>query len=529
MEKKVDGAFYLDSLQDEVMLSWRQKSRNALYRTDPEAWLYDVLGFRWHKKQREMVWDFVGHRRTAYKSSNGSGKSRGFGELISWGIATHEPGELLVIGSGPTLRQIEETMFAYLAANMSRARARGIIFPGYLTDSTHWNYRETPTAKAKTLVLGQRPGDRDIVGSFQGIRAIGVPGAKTWVVIDEGGAVHPDLFVAAEAVTTGAGDNKIATIGNPDNVGTYFQKIFEDPKISQDWATGTIAAFDLPTFTGEIVYPDDPEMQAAMLKSGMIDREWVEQKKRAWGEDSARYLSKVLGQFPDVDDRSFFSQNAINTAGDTQIPDEPELPLVMGLDVARFGEDDSVMYANRNGRIRKHDSWAKATTNETSVRAHQQMLETDATALVIDSAGLGAGVFDQISAHAERFYAVVGANGAERSPDPTRWANARAYWYDMFREGMLTGKIDLDLIADDRLREELLVVQFDFTPKGAIKIESKKEMAARGVKSPDALDAAVYSYVDAMGLIADPLSQFAPGDKVVMDPFDDYDPRGMPV
>src|SRR5690606_9698723 len=108
---------------------------------DPEAWLWDVLGFRWHKKQREFVWDFVEHRRVAVKSANGTGKSRGMGELETWGICTHEPGELLIITTGPTLRQIEEVTFAYLAQNYGRAKARGFAPPGYLTNSARWNYQ----------------------------------------------------------------------------------------------------------------------------------------------------------------------------------------------------------------------------------------------------------------------------------------------------------------------------------------------------------------------------------------------------
>lgn len=514
-----DAGIYLSGLENEVMAEWREKSRNALYRTDPEAWLWDVLGFRWHAKQREIAWDFLQNRRTATKSANGTGKSRQVGELISWGTAVHEPGELLVIASAPTLRQIEETTFAYLSANYSRAKARKHPFPGYLTDATHWNYRESNRDKAKTLVIGQRPGDRDIVGTFQGIRAIGVQDAKTWVMIDEGGAVHDDLFVAAESVTTGAGDNKINVIGNPDRIGTYFQRIFEDKEISQDWVTHTMAAFDLPTFTGEIVYEDE-DMQRAMLESGMIDPAWVEQKKRAWGEDSARYLSKVLGRFPDSDDRSFFSQTAINLADDTIIEEDLSLELTLGVDVARYGEDDSMVYTNRGGRIRHLDKWSKADANESSTRAHQNALEEGADFMVIDAAGLGGPIFDQVAARADRRYIVIPALGNEKSPDLTRWANARAYWYDMLREGMLTGRIDLDLMNDKQLKDELMMIQYDFTNRGAIKIESKKDMAARGVKSPDALDAVVYASMNVQALVNDPLAGMSKGDVVSVDPWE---------
>lgn len=530
----IDPVGYLGGIEGEVLAAWRRKSRNALYRTDPEAWLWDVLGYRWHEKQRQIADDFLHNRRVAVKSSNGVGKSRMMNELATWGIAVHEPGELLIIASGPGMRQISETAFAYMGSNYSRAKGRGFILPGTMTD-TRWSFRETPASKSKTLVIGQKPADRDIVGTFQGIRAISdVPGLKTWVFIDEAGAVHADLFVGAEAVTTGAGDNKIAATGNPDQLGTYFHKIFTDPQVGQDWATSTIKAFDLPTFTGEIVY-DDPEMQEAMLKSGMIDPEWVEQKKRAWGEGSARYRSKVEGEFPDSDDRSFFSQVAINTAKETDIAEDFDNELVLGLDLARFGEDDSMVYQNRGGRIRYVTRWAQATGPESASRAHRACMEMDATVLVGDSAGLGGPIMDMIALMNDRNYTIIKALGNERSPDPTRWANARAYWFDMLREGMLTGQVDLNLgvDGDDQLREELLLLQYDFTTKGALKIESKKDMKARGVKSPDALDAVVYSYMRARTLMDSPLAGMKPGDKMYVDPWDEESEMlvgyGMPI
>lgn len=519
----------LRAIEGDVFADWRSKSKSAIHKTDPEAWLWDVLRLKWHKKQREFVWAFVENKRTAIKSANGTGKSRGFGELISWGVATHEPGELLCIATAPTLRQIDEVLFAYLNANYSRAKAMNHPFIGAINDSLHWNYRETPRSPAKTLVLGQKPGDRDIVSTFQGIRAVSLDqNTKTWVFIDEGGGVHPDLFVAAESVTTG--DGKIGVIGNPDNLGTYFHKIFTDDRIGADWSKHTISGFDLPTMTGEIVY-DDPELQERMLTSGMQDREWIEQKKNAWGEGSARYQSKVLGEFPDSDDRSFFSQTSINKANDTVIVEDNEVHKRGGLDLARFGEDSSTLYTNQGGRIRRLDEWSKATANESATKAHTLCLEHGITALVVDAAGLGGPIVDQIAARAEGRYAVFATLGAERSPDPTRWANARAYWYDMLREAMMAGKIDLDLFEDKQLHEELLNLQFDFTLRGALKIESKKDMAARGVKSPDRLDAVVYSFIDAVVAMSG-TNALPPGSTALFDPWemlDMGDRAGLPL
>jgi hypothetical protein len=379
------------------------------------------------------------------------------------------------------------------------------------------------------------------VGTFQGIRAVGEEDAKTWVVIDEGGAVPDDLYVAAEAVTTGAGDNKICTIGNPDRIGTYFQKIFEDDLVSVDWKTHTISAFDLPTFTGEIVY-DDPELQRQMLESGMVDRAWVEQKERAWGKDSARYRSKVLGEFPEGDDWCFFSQYDINMAEETDIDIgevDPRADRILGVDYADGGDDDSKAYLNVAGRVRHQATWSDGNINAN--RTHEIALKVDANIVVMDAIGVGAGPSREIVARSDRHYTAIRAKASERSPDPARWADYRAYWYDMLREGMRRGEVDLDFYAVDEngepigknLKDQLLSIRYDFNAKGAIKIEPKKEARKRGISSPDDLDAIAFAVgVKARELLDDPLSGRAVGDVMLEDPWEDPElatMAGMPI
>jgi hypothetical protein len=115
--------------------------------------------------------------------------------------------------------------------------------------------------------------------------------------------------------------------------------------------------------------------------------------------------------------------------------------------------------------------------------------------------------------------------GSAASPDNTRWLNARAFNYDHLREAMLDSRIDID--PDDKvLLEELLMIQYKFSLKGAIQIESKDDMKSRGVKSPDSLDALVYATADLDHIINAPHAGMKPGDRVEFDRslVDDYDP-----
>lgn len=539
-ESRAELASYLAGLESGLIDHWREKSKATIYQTDPAAWLWDVQKLRWHSKQHEIVENFLNHRRIATKSANGTGKTRLFAELIVWGITTHDPGDLLVICAAPGKEQLKGGLFAYMDKNVNRMREMGNAPIGYLTDDNRWNFRRDPQSKAKTLVMGRTPPRSNIVGAFQGIRAVEDGDLSTWVFMDEGGAVHDDLYVAAEAVTTGGGNNKVCVIGNPDIIGTKFQQIFESKKLQSLWKTSTISAFDLPTFTGEHVY-DDPEMQRQMLESGMIDRGTVEDMARMWGEDSGWYKSKALGEFPGSDDLSFFTQIALNRATETIIVPDERNTKVHGADIADLaGSDFCKVYENTDGRVRHLATWQHVEPVETENRIHTEATSTGAGIVVIDRLGVGAGPFSGLKARA-RNYTVIGAAASETSSNPKRWHRKRDEWYDTVREAMLNYELDLDFDQLDpkagevgqALLNQFRAIRYGFDNNGAIQIESKKEMRKRGIASPDDLDALVFAVgVKAKQLVDDPTSELEDGDMVDVDMYeflgiDEF--AGMPI
>jgi len=502
---------YLSSVVSGAIDEMRVRSRLRVYQDDPEAWLSDVLGKRWYSKQAEIVSAFMGSPRTAVKSANGCGKSAVVADLITWIVATGVPSETLCIVSAPTLSQIEKVIFAYLKVNKGLADVRGLAIPGRITETLAWKL--DGDNGAEFLVFGKRPSDQDIVSSFQGTRK-----RNTYVFLDEAGGLPTDMFTAAEAVATGAG-SRILAIGNPDRRGTEFHRIFTDPQLSQDWALNTISAFDLPTFTDESVYPDGEDQKNFL--NGLTSVDWVEHKKRAWGEDSARYKAKVLGEFPDEADNTFFPQGVLDTAYDCNFEADGAVLPVLGLDVARFGSDENVLYENIGGRVRRIDSWSKLDLIETARRVHGHAQRVMATVINIDVNGVGGGVVDallRLDEFGDAAYSVGAINNSSSSPDATRWLNARAWHYDLFREMMSDGRLDLDY-DDNELREELISQTYKFSQRGAIQMTSKDEMKKSGLSSPDNLDAAILCTIDMA-----PKEGLQPGDVVmgVEDLFDEH-------
>lgn len=486
----------IEAVLDNVIADLRLRSRKQEYLNDPALWAEEVLGKHMWSKQREIAQSLVDNSHTAVVSCNGAGKSGLAGMLAVWWVATHDAYDVAVICSAPTYVQIARVLFREIQDNFKIANKRGHNLPGYITQGQEWKLDD-----GTVIAFGRRPADKDIVSAFQGIHR-----RYVLVILDEAGGIPEDLYVATEAVTNTEGARVLA-IGNPDNRGTPFHRIFrEDPT----WHKIKISAFDTPNFT------DEKDTVPKELLPLLIQPNWVEKQKISWGEESARYRSKILAEFPDEADNTFFSQSNIDKGIDTEIPDDSQAEAVLGVDVARFGEDDSVAYINRGGRLRRLETWSKATATETATRIHRMAIDNAVSEVRIDAAGLGGPVVDLVAALADGKYLVISMLGSAASPDKTRWHNARAANYDALKEGLSAGRIDLD--PDDKvLLEELLMISYKFTPKGAMLIESKDDMRSRGVKSPDSLDAAVYACADLTALVSGPYADKKPGDIVGMD------------
>ena len=426
----------------------------------------------------------------------------------------------MVVSTAPTYAQVnkilwEEIRKHYIEHNL----------PGKITQSDEWKIpvegvdeKGNRRVIEKQVAFGRRPADMDM-SAFQGLhRPDGV-----LFLIDEAVGCPEMIFTAAEVNTT-ADNCRILAIANPDDYQSAFGKIFKrnDPT----WNKMTISALDTPNFTGEKV----SEKLAQLLPQPS----WVEDMKVQWGADSSRFKSKILAEFPDESDSMFFTQNAIDRAVDANVQDDANVPCVLGVDIARMGDDYSCIYTNRGGRLRCFDSWNKVPLTETADKIHAAALATGAHEVRIDGSGIGAGVIDILVNHSAYSYApyrIVAMIGSGRSPDTLRWLNARALYFDQLRQQMAEGSLDIDF-DDEKLLDEMLMIKYKFSPKGGIQIESKDDMRSRGIKSPDNLDAAVYAAADISGLVDGSTAGLSVGDVVTLDPWEMLDlneRRGMPI
>lgn len=446
------------------------------YLEDPAAWMEDRLGFIW-SMQADIADSVCDNRHTAVASCHGPGKSWLAGGIVAWWMDVHPIGEAFAVTTAPSQTQIKTILWREIGRHHRRADLWG-----YITGS---QLPEWKTDGGEIAAFGRKPQDytdpEQAKAAFQGIHARFV-----LVVLDEAAGIPIWLWDAIEGLVTN--DNaRILAIGNPDDPASKFAKVCAP---GSGWNVFHIDAFETPNFTGEYVPPELAEM--------LTSPTWVEERRKRWGVKSPLYQSRVRGRFPKVGTDQLIQPEWILNAQKRDLSHTAIDNGRYGVDVARSGVDESVIMRKRGYQYRVIK--AMQGIGDTMVLAgHINKLispHLGQVAAVIDTIGIGAGVFDRCS---EMDLNVIDFNASEQANDPTEYINKRAEQYWFVRELFKDGLVDIDE-DDDELASQLGSMKWKVDSSGRIKIESKEEMAKRGLPSPDRADALMYSTVEEFGL-----------------------------
>lgn len=442
---------------------------------DPVKWIRGELGEHPWSKQREIAHSVLEHRYTAVPSCYGSGKDWLAARLAAYWIAAHPVGEAFVVTTGPTVTQLK----AILWRELQRAHRNGGL-PGKLVGlrgNAIPEWHVGPAGDTELVAFGRKPQDftdtEQAKAAFTGIHA-----RYVLVVYDEAGGIPPWLWEAGDGLMTSAGSRALA-IGNPGDPGSHFAEVCAP---GSGWNVIRISAFDTPNLSGEAV----PEH----LRHVLVGKEWVEERRSKWGEDSPLWQSKVLGHFPDVSDDLTITPRLIAAAHAREL--QGVALGAYGFDVAGMGGAEAAIYRSRGGVIRLERAWRRKATTQGEGEARLLLdrhggTEDPRVPMMIDAVGIGTGTFDHLR---EDGYDVHPFSYGDPAYDKTRFVNRWSEMWWSFREEMQEGLIDLDP-ADDDLAAQLQRPKWSLDSRGRIVVESKKELAKRGVPSPDRADAAL--------------------------------------
>lgn len=486
------------------------KARKRQYFNDPVLWAKDYLGITPWSAQAEVAMSLVDNKNVVVKAGHEVGKSWLAGLLICWWVDTRWdlPGGCFVVSTAPSTRQINAIVWREVRKfyNVAKKRyAEGKIdhpLPGYITSDAHWRLPD-----GIELGYGAKPpegADKDSGNdSMSGIHA-----RYVLAVGDEAVGLTKGLIGDLANITSNATSRRFL-ICNPTNPLAYVASIFK--RDLQGWSKHTISVFDSPNFHGRGVcdpekckkYEEHQSMEPyegfpREVLETLVDQSYVDDIIEEHGFGSPTYISRVTGEFAwDMGFTLIRPEDIAKGMDVLIIPSEDSSP-VLGVDVSRSKSGDkNTVYRYHDGKLRFVDDWNDPNAVNTAARIHRLAMENAVSEVRIDGAGLGGPIADLVREHAQDRYLVIEILGNDPSPDKHRWQNHRAWSWWSFQDRLSKGEIDLDG-EDEKLQEQLLGVEIKKRTSGnnSLLLESKQEMAKRGIHSPDHADAAVYAATD---------------------------------
>ena len=429
----------------EEIKKFQEKIRN-----NPVFFVEEVLGNPLWDKQKEILEAIRDNHEVAVRSCHASGKSYVAGRIVHWWLNSWK--DSVVITTAPTFRQVKEVLWREIKGSIRGKK----IYPEKAVLDTSINISD------QWFALGL---STDRPDQFQGFHS-----PHLMVLIDEASGIQPEIEEAIDGLTP----EKIVRIGQPLSTVGRFADSFRFPNVKKL----QISAFDTPNIKeGRVVIP------------GLITSQDVEGFKTRYGEDSNVYKVRVKGEFPSQDASSLISIDDISKAINRDVVVPSQFEKKMGVDVARFGDDRSVLLVRQMEKVTRKEVLFGLDTMQITGHVLRVAKEEKIKAenIFIDTIGIGAGVFDRLK---EQGWRVCSVNVSESPEDKENYLNLRAELYAKhLKEWMKTA----DLLQDDDFYE-LANIQYKFNSKGQLQIESKEDMKKRGLESPDVADALMLTF-----------------------------------
>lgn len=296
------------------------------------------------------------------------------------------------------------------------------------------------------------------------------------VILDEYAQIKPELFdeVIRPALSDRGG--QAVFIGTPKGQNQFYEVYLRAVR-SDDWYSCLYTVDD----------------------SGLIDDEELASMKASMTENAIR--QELYCDFSASSDDVVIPIDLAVSSKDNFIDKKAVagLPVVLGVDVARFG-DDATVITPRQGLLAYEQITASGLdTMAVASMVIAQINKFNPNAVFIDAGAMGAGVIDRL--RQLNYNNIIEVNfGA--SPSDSRYANLRAEMYFKTREWLLAGGRIPD---DSTLRKELSSVTYSFNPAGRIVLEPKEKLKERIGKSPDKADSLVLTFAKPVKL---PATQF---------------------
>ncbi len=418
--------------------------------TGPDEWQTQVL----HDIGRELeAGSTLGALLIAVRSGHGIGKTALIAWLIIWFMSTRPNPQIPVTAN--TKEQLTSKTWRELA-KWSRLAINSHWFKWTATKFSHVDCPETWFASAI-------PWSKERSEAFAGTHE-----KYVLMVYDEGSAIDDVIWEVSEGAMTTDGAMWVV-FGNPTrNTGRFFECF---NKYRHRWKTYEIDS-----------------RKAKKANQDQI-KKWAED----YGEDSDFFRVRVKGQAPRQGVVQFIPSDLVERAATGPItPDQYSFaPKVLGVDVARFGDDQSVIL-KRQGLCARFPvrKFRGVDTMRLASLVAEEIAAWKPDAVMVDVVGIGAGVVDRLR---QLGHDVIEVNAGAAATDDKTYHNKRVEMWGKLRDWLKAGGVIED---DAELKSDLTAPEYTFDAKERFVLESKDDLKARGMASPDSGDALALTFAE---------------------------------
>lgn len=422
------------------------------------------------------------------KASHSIGKTHLAGGLVNWFFDSYP--NSVTLTTAPTDRQVKDLLWKEV-----RKQRRGR--PGFVGP-------KIPRLEYAADYFAHGFTARDD-SSFQGHHA-----ENMLFVFDEAVAVDGAFWTAAEGMFGGRGHVWLC-IFNPTD--TSSQAYIEE--MAGGWHTISVSMLEHPNILAES--QGLPPPYPAAIRLDRVDemmRKWCtplatgDQKPTdvEWPFGSGQWWrpgpiaeARMFGRWPSQATYNVWSDAAWQVVESLDLP-EPDEPVKLGCDVARFGDDFTAIHVRRGPCSLHHESHNGWSTTQTAGRLKELCgeygqrvgMNPKEVPVNVDDDGVGGGVTDQAD---DYNFCPLSAGGNPIMKE--RYPNRRSELWFAVAERANEGQLSLARIPRDirhEMRRQAMAPTWKLDSAGRRVVEPKSETKKRIGRSPDDMDAINLAY-----------------------------------
>jgi hypothetical protein len=433
--------------------------------TGPDVWSIELMGMI-----RDGLLDWNTAIQIATASGHGIGKSATVAWIIIWAFTTFPDTRGVVTANTET--QLKTKTWAELGKWFNLC----FFTRDHFTLNATSLVSKDPT-RERTWRIDMIAWSESNPAAFAGLHN---QGKRLIIIFDEASEIADIIWETAEGALSDSNTQIIWLVfGNPTRNTGRFRECFEGGRFESLWR----------------------HKQIDSRTVAITNKTYINRQIAAYGgEDNDIIRIRWLGKFPLRGLMEFFSASDIDAAmgPDREVFVDAFTPLAIGVDVARFGRNNSVIFPRkgRDARTLECKTYSGISTTELATRVHDTWNQWRPDGIFIDGGGVGGGVVDQC--RNQRLYVWEIQFGAKDSITGLtgdnfgeKYANMRAAMYGAARAWMKTGMLP----ASPDLRTAMLSIKYTFNKKDEIQLISKEDLLDENPDLDlDTLDAFVLTF-----------------------------------